>query len=139
MYFGDQTRGYREKTLFRSLTKLKEIIMKVLAEKEGRDVKEEDKKEGSDIKEKDEKDEKERHNSTDSEPALTIDDSVNNDECEITDTKIASELRILELAEQLEERLFVAFLHSKVRACLNVQLMSLLNILFHYLMSCLGN
>ena len=120
MYFANQTRGYREKTLFRSLTKHKEVILKVLAEKEGRDVKEEAEKEGGDIKEEDEKKpspEIERHDSVDSEPALTIDDTVNNNEYEITDTKIASELRILELAEQLEERLFIAFLHSKVTIC----------------------
>ena len=58
-----------------------------------------------------------RLDSVDSELMLTIDDSgANNDheEREITDPTIASELRILELAEQLEERLFVAFLHSKV-------------------------
>lgn len=84
--------------------------MKVLAEKDGCDIKElleEDKKTSP---------ERERHDSVDSEPMLTIDDSVTNDECEITDATVASELRILELAEQLEERLFVAFLHSKVIA-----------------------
>ena len=58
--------------------------------------------------------ERERHDSVDSEPMLTIDDSMTNDECGIADATVTSELRILELAEQLEERLFVAFLHSKV-------------------------
>ena len=56
--------------------------------------------------------------------ADTIDDSgANNDheEREITDPTIASELRILELAEQLEERLFVAFLHSKVTIVCSIQ------------------
>ena len=68
--------------------------------------------------------EKERHDSVDSEPMLTIDDSGTNnghEEREITDPTIASELRILELAEQLEERLFVAFLHSKVTIVCSIQ------------------
>ena len=84
--------------------------MKVLVEKDNSDVKEDDDKKASP--------ERERHDSVDSEPMLTIDDSVNNDEREITDATVASELRILELAEQLEERLFVAFLHSKVTTVL---------------------
>ena len=109
-------RGYREKNLFRSLTKQKEIILKVLAKKDSSDVKEDDDKERASP-------ERERHDSVDSEPMLTIDDSVNSDEREITDATVASELRILELAEQLEERLFVAFLHSKVTTILTVILM----------------
>ena len=105
-------RGYREKNLFRSLTKRKEVVTKVLGEKENCGVKED----GGGDGDKKVSPQKERHDSVDSEPMLTIDDSAGSDECEITDPTVASELRILELAEQLEERLFVAFLHSKVMA-----------------------
>ena len=85
--------------------------MKVLSEKDNCDIKENN---GKKVKMSLER---ERHDSVDSELMLTIDDSgTNNDheEHEIADPTIASELRILELAEQLEERLFVAFLHSEV-------------------------
>ena len=111
-------RGYREKYLFRSLTKHKEAIMKVLTEKDSCGIKEDNDKKVKTSPER------ERHDSVDSEPMLTIDDSgANNDheEREITDPTIASELRILELAEQLEERLFVAFLHSKVTIVCSIQ------------------
>ena len=57
---------------------------------------------------------RQRSCSIDSEPMLTIDDSVVDVDSDVNDTAVKSELRILELAEQLEERLFVAFLHSKV-------------------------
>lgn len=89
--------------------------MKVLAEKDDCDIKEED---DDDDEKKKASPERERHDSVDSEPMLTIDDSVTNDECEITNATVASELRILELAEQLEERLFVATLNSKVTPAL---------------------
>ena len=91
--------------------------MKVLDETESCDVKDGDKKSSPEREcnnSEEEHSERERHDSVDSEPMLTIDDSVANDECEISDARITSELRILELAEHLEERLFVAFLHSKV-------------------------
>ena len=90
--------------------------MKVLAEKDNVDAKEDDDKKMTLSPER------ERHDSVDSEPMLTIDDSVDNDEHEITDTTVASELRILELAEQLEERLFIAFLHSKVTTVLTTMI-----------------
>ena len=93
--------------------------MKVFAEKDSCSIKEDD-----DKKVETSVPERERHDSVDSEPMLTIDDSgANNDheEHEITDPTIASELRILELAEQLEERLLVAFLHSKVTIVCSIQ------------------
>ena len=73
--------------------------MKMFVEKDSCSIKEDDKKIETSP-------EKECHDSVNSEPMLTIDDSgANNDheEREITDPTIASELRILELAEQLEE------------------------------------
>ena len=76
---------------------------------------------------------KKRLDSMDSELMLTIDDSeANNDheEREITDPTITSELRILKLAEQLEERLFVAFLHSKVTIVCSIQYVYAYSLIF---------
>ena len=61
--------------------------MKVLAEKDNSDVKEDDEKMKASP-------ERKRHDSVDSEPMLTIDDSVYNDEHKITNAVVASELRI---------------------------------------------
>jgi len=111
-------RGYREKHLFRSLTKHKEIITKTLEEKEDDEIRpcdEEDPMADQDtIAGHKMSPMRQRSCSVDSEPMLTIDDSVVDVEGDVNDTAVKSELKILELAEQLEERLFVAFLHSKV-------------------------